>query len=110
MKSAIGSPAAKHSSGRSRLFSSVAMGSLLIVLVLLFLPEARRSSERASNSSMSNGQIISARFQRNDRVDAPAVAVPAASAEEIVASKVSQFARERRRIVEAMARRFRDSQ
>jgi len=87
----------------------IVMASLLTVLIALLVPRASVSPTRPSGSSIANGPaalVAVSGSEGSKRRHNPVVPNPAATAEEIVASKVSQFARDRRRIVEAMANHF----
>lgn len=105
----ISDPKTKHLRASSRLLRIVIMGSAVTALIALFLPGAVLSSKRHPDSPIANGQTppgAGARPASIRRPHSTIVASPSASAEEIVASKLSQFARDRRLIVEGMAMHF----
>jgi hypothetical protein len=85
-------------------------GSLAIVLLTLLLPKAAHISsereaglppgtERPGATASGPGRLAATHY--------PRISAPGPSAEEFVAGKVSRFARDRRAITHAMAKRFR---
>src|SRR5437879_4056170 len=89
----------------------IAAGCSLVVLIALFAPRQQKPDTNQV-SAPHPSQIIShapagvkKTRERGRPSSAPAAAL-APTAEEIVAGKVSQFARNRREVMHAMARRF----
>src|SRR5262245_25098544 len=83
----------------------LALGAALLVIVAILLPR-QPTSQSATQSGQSGGRMtLEARTQkaRNSSGVARSPLSPTASAQEIVATKVSQFAANRREIYRAWA-------
>jgi tetratricopeptide (TPR) repeat protein len=94
----------------ARLAVGVLVGCLLVVIVAILLPVQRQNpaapADRASSASgrmtvTHSGRGLDTRLWRAD-----STLTPARSAEEMVAEKMSQFARSRADIVDAIAKKF----
>jgi hypothetical protein len=100
-------PVSKH--GRTRLDGYarwpwfVGLGCLLAVLVGLLLPHSNRRAADREISAGPEGPTISKGPLKRRSLDS--TGVPAPTPEEVVATKVMQFARSRRSIYRAMAKR-----
>ena len=94
---------------RSRVWFIV-IGCLLVIIAALLSPRQREKPDEGAALTSSAGETAAGDFSANERIrrfaarSVSAVA-PAATAEEIVASKVRQFGRSRREIARAIARR-----
>ncbi len=99
-----------ESSGRrSRWQWFLAAGGLLLILVVLLLPRKNGGPNNQSGFTNALGQPFHNSSHDIARTRSPqrrSMSQPTPTAEEVVASKVAQFAQNRRDLVQQMARRF----
>jgi hypothetical protein len=83
-------------------------GCLLVILIGLLLPRGHDNPSARSDSADAPAKSAASNFSRVERARLPARrldSAPAPAAAKVVANKLSQFARNRRAIARAMARR-----
>ena len=105
------SSAGENSTQRSRWLWPILGGCLLVILIALLLPRQREQRNEHAASTNAPGESSAANASAAERARSFArasssVTTPTATAEEIVTNKLNQFARNRRELVHAMARRF----
>src|SRR5436309_1968146 len=103
--------APRNGFNQSRWIWFIVAGCVLVVLIALLSPRQRGTPGTNHVSAPGPGQIAPADLAetgrtRERRRHPPSATALSHTAEEIVASKVSQFARNRREVMHAMARRF----
>src|SRR5438034_3558342 len=105
-------PLLRDNSNRVRWRLIITIGCLLVVLIAILLPRADTTTpDRAAVTNESlNANTESERAARTSSPRRPMssarASLSAPTAEEIVASKLSQFARQRRELAHALARHF----
>src|SRR5206468_3750410 len=95
----------ENSSRSLRGFWFLAIACVLIVLIAIFLPRPNTNSPAASASTNGLGSVTGANSprERSARVPhIPSPAGPAPTAEEIVAGKLNQLGKDRRKLVHAI--------